>query len=160
MNQKELAIYLNDHLALIVGELELLKRVHKENEKEPLGVLLSRLLAETSQQEAALRVLLERVDVAENRLKQAAAWLAEKAGRFKLNGAVTEYSDLSRLVEVEALVVAAMSRVNLWATLSETLSHDEQFRGGNFDHLADQAKRHADELHQQRKAAASRALRA
>ena len=39
-----------------------------------------------------------------DRLKNVGAWTLEKAGRLKLNGELTSYSPLSRVVELEGLL--------------------------------------------------------
>jgi hypothetical protein len=52
-----------------------------------------------------------------NPAKLAAAWLAEKVGRLKLNGQLLQYSDLSRLLELEGLGVGIHGKMDLWRAL-------------------------------------------
>ena len=40
MNDDRLEIYVNDHLALLVGETELAERCHRSNEEGALGLFL------------------------------------------------------------------------------------------------------------------------
>ncbi|WP_339746601.1 hypothetical protein [uncultured Rubinisphaera sp.] len=54
----------------------------------------------------------------QGQLKQGAAWLAVKIGRFKLNDSLLEYSDLSLVVELEAMLAVAQERIGLWVTLN------------------------------------------
>jgi hypothetical protein len=53
-----------------------------------------------------------------SRMKQAAGWLAEKAGRFKLNDALLSYTSLARLLESEALLMSATARQAFWQTVT------------------------------------------
>ena len=84
MAARRISIYLNDHLAGSVVAAELARRSAMDLE----GV---------------------RVD----RAKLAAAWVAEKAGRLKLNGSVFSYSPLSRLEELEFLSLAVEGKLLL-----------------------------------------------
>ena len=62
-----------------------------------------------------MRVLGVRAD----RLKVVGAWAAEKLGRFKLNGRLVGYSPLSRVVELEALMLGVHGKLALWRSLQE-----------------------------------------
>jgi hypothetical protein len=53
------------------------------------------------------------------RAKVAAAWLAEKAGRLKLNGELMRYSPLSRLVELDGLAAGIEAKRAMWLALGE-----------------------------------------
>jgi hypothetical protein len=52
-----------------------------------------------------------------NPAKLAAAWLAEKVGRLKLTGQLLQYSDLSRLLELEGLGLGIHGKLDLWRSL-------------------------------------------
>ncbi len=56
--------------------------------------------------------------IAKNRAKDAGAWVLEKLGRLKLNGQLTGYSDLSRLVELEGLSLGVEGKLSMWRSLS------------------------------------------
>jgi hypothetical protein len=121
MNDKRLAIYLDDHLALFVGERELAGRCRGSNQHSRLGDFLKELEKALSEQEATLKGVVNRIDGGrgvESLVKQGAAWFAEKLGRFKLNDALLSYSSLSRVVELETLAAAAQERVALWDSLA------------------------------------------
>ena len=51
--------------------------------------------------------------------KTTAAWVAEKLGRVKLNGALVAYSPLSRLEELETLRAGVQGKASMWRALSE-----------------------------------------
>src|SRR3954471_13184248 len=105
-----LAIYLNDHLAGAPAGLELVRRARGTNAGTPLGDFLAGLAVEIEEDRNSLERIMERLGVGKDRLKVAAAWTAEKGGRLKLNGRLTGYSPLSRLVEVEGLMIGVWGK--------------------------------------------------
>ena len=101
-------MYLNDHLAGATLGLELARRTARENEGNTLGTFLAdALVPEIEEDRHTLQRLIDELGFAPSRPKLAAAWLAEKLGRLKLNGELTRYSPLSRLLELEALRLAS-----------------------------------------------------
>src|SRR3954447_19931441 len=100
---KYLGIYLNDHHAAAIGGLELVKRSAGEHQGTELGDFLAGLRDEIEADHAALRAIMDELGVGVDRPKEAGAWVAEKAGRLKLNGQLTGSSPLTPLVELEGL---------------------------------------------------------
>ena len=126
-------IYLNDHLALAVGAAELAERCRGNNRVGELGRFLQDLARELRDDAEAMRAILKSVGGTENPVKEAAAWLLEKAGRLKMNDAVFGYSDLSRVEELEGLLLAMQGIQAFWCGLYEadvtpqaTLTHRER----------------------------------
>ena len=116
MNVNHLQIYLNDHLALMVGELQLAERCARSNPKEELGRSLTTLIGDLRIQRQVVEELIRQLGGRPDVIKQGTAWLAEKIGRLKMNGSWLEYSDLSRLLELETLELAAHERAALRAS--------------------------------------------
>jgi len=114
-----LAIYLNDHLAGSTAGVELARRAASSNAGNEYGDVLSGLAREIEEDRAALERLMESLGVGRDRVKVAAAWLGEKAGRLKPNGHVLSYSPLSRLEEIEFLLLGVTGKLALWRALSE-----------------------------------------
>ncbi len=158
MNDTRLNIYLNDHLALMVGEIELAGRCASSNRGTPLGDFLHRLGVEVEAQKSIVSDLIRRADGSESMVKKGAAWFAEKLGRFKLNDSVLKYSDLSRVIELETLSAAAQERVALWDTLNAVAGGDERFSGITFAFFRDQSQEHLKELDTRRRYAAAQAF--
>lgn len=158
MNDTRLNIYLNDHLALMVGEVELAARCRSSNRGTPLGDFLQRLEVEVAAQQSIVGDVIHRLGGCESMVKKGAAWFAEKLGRFKLNDALLSYSDLSRVIELEALAAAAQERVALWDTLDSVAGADERLAGISFSFFCDQSRTHLDELWQRKRYAASQAF--
>lgn len=158
MNDTRLNIYLNDHLALMVGEIDLASRCESSNRETPLGDFLHRLGVEVEAQKSIVSDLIRRAGGSESIVKKGAAWFAEKLGRFKLNDSVLRYSDLSRLIELEALSAAAQERLALWDTLNAVAGGDKRFSGITFSFFRDQSQTHLEELHARRRYAATEAF--
>jgi hypothetical protein len=115
-----LAIYLNDHLAGATAGLELVRRARGSNQGTPLGEYLDRLTAEIDEDRDTLIEAMNRLDVRRDPIKVAAGWSGEKLGRLKLNGQLTGYSPLSRVVELEGLHIGITGKLELWRTLQRT----------------------------------------
>src|SRR5688572_10720061 len=105
MDQRLLNIYLNDHFAGATVGLELARRSRSSNRGTSFGDFLTELLAELDSDRTELDTLMSALGTPRDRVKLAGAWVAEKAGRLKLNGRLREYSPLSRLIELEGLKV-------------------------------------------------------
>jgi len=154
MNRKLLGIYLNDHLAGSTGGLELARRSLGSNQGTEFAASLERLRGEIDEDRETLKNLMVRLGVRADQLKVGASWLVEKAGRLKLNGSLTEYSPLSRLVELEALTTGVTGKLSLWQMLSEV--KDEPILAAvDFQPLIDRARAQLSLLEEQRRAAAN-----
>ena len=139
-----LAIYLNDHLAGSTVGVELARRARGANTGSELGQLLDRLVREIEEDRDTLAAVMDAVGARRDRLKKAAAWAGEKAGRLKLNGQLTGYSPLSKLVELEGLNLGIEGKSRLWAVLGELT--DPRLALFDFDALAQRAERQRSEL--------------
>jgi hypothetical protein len=149
MNEQRLYIYLEDHLALIVGEVELIERCHSSNQHSELGRFLKRLQGDVERQKAVVEDILRRLgrdSSVSGKLKQGAAWFAEKLGRFKLNDSLLEYSDLSRVVELEGLMAAIYERIALWTSLDAVINSVGGFEEFAFASLREQSEGQLEEL--------------
>ena len=139
-----LAIYLNDHLAGSTVGVELARRARGANSGSELGQLLDRLVREIEEDRDTLGSVMDAVGARRDRLKQAAAWAGEKVGRLKLNGQLTGYSPLSKLVELEGLNLGMEGKSRLWAVLGELA--DPRLSSFDFPALAERAERQRSEL--------------
>jgi|GEM_PF-3841060 len=113
-----LAIYLDDHLAVIAGERELALRSRKANASTSFAPMLTLLVDDLAIHEETVRGALGSIGETANPLKPLAARIGERLGRLKLNGSLFGYSSLSRIVEFEALLAAATVRAQLWQSLT------------------------------------------
>lgn len=157
-DERFLGIYLNDHLAGAIAGFELAKRATKSNTGTLLGDFLSRLSAEIDEDRETLENLMRDLGVRKAVLKDAAAWVAEKVGRLKLNGQIVGYSDLSRLVELEGLSLGVEARLGLWRNLKQISERYPALANSNLDRLIERAERQKSELEGFRREAAGIAL--
>ncbi len=153
---KLLSIYLNDHLAGATLGLELAKRSRASNQGTPLGDFLDRLVREIEMDREALEMLMRGLGVRFDRVKAGGAWTAEKLGRLKLNGQITGYSPLSRLVELEGLYLGITGKREMWIALERALANDRA--GLDFGELRRRAESQAAEVEERRLEAAEAVL--
>lgn len=134
-----LAIYLNDHLAGATAGVELARRLRASNrEDDTFGRPLDRICDEIEADRAALANVIERLGFSRSKIKPAGAWIAEKLGRLKLNGQLRGYSPLSRLIELEGLLIGITGKRALWQTLA---NHNDANRLGiDFERLTERAE--------------------
>ena len=87
-------------------------------------------------------------------------WVAEKAGRLKLNGRVLSYSLLSRLVELEGLIMGITGKTTRVARAPTLAERDSWLDAGQLDRLLERAERQLAELYPHHERAALEALAA
>jgi predicted DNA-binding ribbon-helix-helix protein len=124
MSTRYLAIYLNDHLAGATVGMRLAQRTASSNRNSSYGPELERIAEEIAEDREALKEIMSELDVGEDRVKVLGGILAEAAGRLKLNGQLTGYSPLSRVVEIEGLALGVTGKLALWRGL-EAIAADQ-----------------------------------
>ncbi len=157
VNKKFLSTYLNDHLAGSTLGSELAKRALGSNRDNEFGSFLEWLHGEIEDDRQTLRDVMRRLDVGEDPIKRIVAFVTERAGRFKLNGALFGYSPVSRLVELEGLSLGVEGKLALWRNLGE-LPQEEGLEEFDFEHLADRAREQLEALEEYRLKASHIAL--
>lgn len=144
-----LSIYMNDHLAGATVGVELARRLRSSNaDDDSFGPPTARICAELEADRETLEATMEQLGVSRRRLKPVGAWLGEKLGRFKLNGQLTGYAPLSRLVELELLYIGLTGQIRLWEALESSLGRRRD--GLDFAALAKRAagqRGRVEELH-------------
>jgi uncharacterized protein DUF1990 len=112
-----LALYLRDHHALLIVMDELASRMSDGRPGELRGFAEELGRAATADR-ASVEELLGRLDSAPSRVRDTAAWTAEKFGRLKLNGRILRPSPLSGVTELEGCRILLESDRALWAGLA------------------------------------------
>lgn len=153
-----LRIYLNDHLMGSAAGIRLAHRCLGNNEGTPLGAFLEELLPEIVEDRVTLETLMTDLGFPFNRIKLAAAAVAEKVGRLKLNGQLVGYSPLSRLVELEGLYGGVDLKLRLWRALGRLTTTYPPVAALDLDLLSERAQSQLDGLEQHRLDAAARAF--
>lgn len=145
-----LEIYVADHLAAATAGLELARRSARNNSESSFGEPLQRLAAEIAEDRRTLQQLVAALGFRESKVKTAAAWAAERLGRLKLNGQVTGYSPLSRVLELEALLVGVAGKRALWQALGALPTTAERLSRFDLDGLEERAVRQQAEVEELR----------
>lgn len=153
-----LAIYLRDHLAAAVGGTELVDRMRKSAEGAE-RTALDDLGASIRDDRQTLKAVLAALDVEPSAVKSGAAWFAEKLGRLKLNGRLVEQSPLSRVLELEGLILAITGKISLWRVLRRVAAADVRLADFDFEALLDGAHAQRLRVEQLHEGAVDRAFR-
>ncbi|MGH2954718.1 MAG: hypothetical protein ACRDK9_12030 [Solirubrobacterales bacterium] len=151
-----LATYLRDHHAGATGGVELARRAAGSNEGNAYGKELARIAAEIAEDRDALERVMEELGVRADPIKDRAAWVAEKLGRLKPNGSLVSYSPLSRVIELEGLVLGVTGKVALWESLKAATPPGVETV--DLERLAERAADQRSRLEDLRRTAASEAL--
>jgi len=157
-NTSLLGIYLNDHLAGATAGVSLIERTAQAQQGTSAGPSLAKLATEIAEDRESLLEIMSVLDVGIARYKLAGAWVAERAGRLKLNGRLLSRSPLSSLVEVEGMKLGVEGKAALWRSLRALAEDDSRLDISRLDALLARAKAQSRTLERLRVAAAAEAL--
>jgi hypothetical protein len=158
MNEKYVRVYLQDHLAGSTTGLELARRVRDENKDTDYGAPLAKIVDEIEADRRQLEGIMQDLGFGGDRLKNIAAWGFEKLGRLKLNGELTRYSPLSRLVEMEGLLTGITGKWALWVALLEIAPSEPRLDAALLGRLRDRAEEQRATVEELRRKAAREAF--
>jgi len=157
---RRLDIYLNDHLAGATVGVELSRRAANSNRGTPSGEFLEQLHQQIVEDRRTLLGVVRALGVDTSPAKPAVAWIAEKAGRLKLNGRLRGYSPLSRLIELEGLETGVAAKRSLWQALARAFPDDARLASFDLDALVARAEQQLRGTREQRLIVAHEALAA
>ena len=140
MNEKYLRIYMQDHLAGSTAALELARRTADANQGTEYGAPLAKMADEIASDRHQLENIIRDLGFGADKLKNIAAWGLEKIGRLKLNGELTSYSPLSRVVELEGLLTGITGKWGLWVALLEVAPSEPRLDVPLLERLRDRAE--------------------
>jgi hypothetical protein len=147
MDRKLLRIYLQDHLAGATGGLELARRARGANEGTTYGDPLAKLADDIEADRRSLESIMDDLGFGADRAKNLVFWAGEKAGRLKLNGQLTGYSPLSRMVEIEGLLTGVSAKLSLWRTLRDVAESVPELDADRLARLVERAEQQIGTLH-------------
>lgn len=119
IDEQLLGLYLSDHLTGATAGLSRLERMAKDFTDTPVHSEIAGLAADIRRERDLLRQLLHDLGLRQRPHRQAAAWLAEHAGRLKLNGRLLSRSPMTLVLESELLRAAFLGKIGGWQTLEE-----------------------------------------
>jgi hypothetical protein len=138
VDRKYLAIYLNDHLTGSMLGVNLAERIVEENEENEYGRGMEPIVESIADDRQTLREVMDRLDVRKRRIRVAGARVGELATRLKPNGKLVGYSPLSRVMELEGLVMGITGKLELWRALGQL--GEPRLREFDFEELARSAQ--------------------
>ena len=139
INVRLLAIYLQDHLAGATAGVELFRRAAGAQKGTALGDVLDALTLEATSDRQALLDLMAVLEIRPDRIKTSAAWVGEKVGRLKPNGALLHRSPLSDVLELDGMVIAVEWKAAGWRLLNALSDADARLAEVDFDDLLQRA---------------------
>jgi hypothetical protein len=150
MSKKELAIYLNDHLAGSVGALELIDHLIETYSEKPLGQFFRDLRIEIEADQSSLKDLIEKLGEKESPVRQAGAWVAEKLSRSKIRLSDSEEGKMGLLHALESLTLGITGKRGLWTALSASSDHLPRLRELDYARLERRAVEQFDRVEAKR----------
>lgn len=155
---KLLRIYLQDHMAAANAGVELARRLRGSNQGTTYGDELARLADEIDADRRMLEKIAEGLGFGRDRSKHLLAWAGEKAGRLKLNGQLTGYSPLSRMIELEGLIAGVSAKLSLWRSLLEVAPSEPRLDADELGRLVERGEDQRERLEELRTQAARQAF--
>jgi hypothetical protein len=157
--RKLLGTYLNDHLAGSIVGGELARRIARQNSDNEYGRETAEIAEQIEQDKLELRRIMTRLDVPQKRLRLGIAWAVEKVTRLKPNGRLIGYSPLSRVLELEGLVMGITGKLELWRTLDQLEDANPGLDKAQIRELIGRAEAQRDRVDDLRLKAAAEAMR-
>jgi hypothetical protein len=144
-----LATYLHDHHSGARFAIELLESLRDQHSGQPIGEFARDLLPKVEADRATLQNVIDRIDDGASRLRNAAAWVSEKATEIKFGR-----GSLGAFEALEALALGVLGKVKLWEALNRISLYDDRLRAFDFPGLASRARMQHNEVEQLRLQAA------
>lgn len=150
MADRALDVYLNDHLGGAMLGSDLAEQIGKRSEGTPLGDLMKKVAPQIEEDRQTLIGLMGELDISKNPVKQASAWLAEKASRVKFGGASSGEPDVGLFMAVETMTLGVEGKLSLWKALKQVASDHPPLAAVNLDELIARAQSQHHRLEEQR----------
>ena len=149
-----LGTYLEDHLAGSQYALDLLQDLSEQTVDLNLAQFATRLQIEIENDREILQKIADRIGTETTRVKEMAAWVAQKAGRLKLS----MHEPVGRFEAIEMLSLGVLGKLALWDALKTVRSSNILLMEVKFDELIQRAVAQHSELEARRLELAKLAL--
>jgi hypothetical protein len=133
MSKEHLSTYLNDHLAGSNLALEIIDHLRSEN--PDLRLPLVALKIDIEEDRHQLKLLMDRLNVAESRVRKAGSWIAESVAEVKLGVDDDERGPLRRLERLEALAIGIEGKIAMWRALEVAARSNTALAGLDYERL-------------------------
>jgi len=145
-----LVVYIEDHKAGAGLAIGLLEAMEARRDDEALSQFAASILADIKEDETTLQ------DLATNMLKEATAWMLEKASRIKLGANAS--GDFGTFEALEFLALGIQGKLSLWHALQVAAVLDGRLRSLDFNTLIARAESQHARVEERRLALAPTAL--
>jgi hypothetical protein len=157
MADKQIATYLNDHLAGSTVALELLEKLETIHAEDTLKNFFQQLRSDIESDRKQLEALMVRLQISESRVRKASAWLTEKLTEMKLRFDDPHGGDLFLFESLEALSLGIEGKRSLWLVLAEAAKASPTL-AMDYEHLIERATEQRDRVEKLRIEVGSKAL--
>jgi hypothetical protein len=140
VNEKFVRIYLQDHHAGSTAGLELARRIRGSNRGNEYGEAMAKIADDIAADQKSLESIMGDLGFGTDTIKDLGAWALEKVGRLKLNGQITGYSPLSRVVELEGLLTGITGKIGLWAALLQIAPEEPRLDVARLERLRERGE--------------------
>jgi hypothetical protein len=140
VNEKLVRIYLQDHHAGSTTGLELARRIRANNKGNEYGEVMARVVDEIAADRKALESIMDDLGFGSDTIKDLGAWALEKVGRLKMNGQISGYSPLSRVVELEGLMTGITGKIGLWTALLQIAPDEPRLDSERLERLRERGE--------------------
>jgi hypothetical protein len=151
-----LVTYLEDHKAGADLAIDLLQAMEARHDDESLSQFAGSILVDVEEDEETLRTLTKTIGTGSNVLKEAAAWVSEKASRLKLGAGLS--GDFGTFEALEFLALGIQGKRSLWQALQVVAVSDDRLRNLDFKTLIARAETQYARVEERRLALAKKAL--
>ncbi len=159
MSHDALHTYLNDHLAGATLGCDHARQLEQATADTPFGPAMARVAQEIEEDRDSLVELMDDVGATRNPVKQAGAWVAEKAGRVKFSGLSSgSGSELGHFLALEMMSIGLEGKRSLWKALDEIADQHPELQHDALQRLIDRAVEQRETVETERLAAAHRGL--
>ena len=158
MADKAMDVYLNDHLAGAMLGRDLADQIRSHNEGTSLGELMGQLAPQIEEDRQTLITLMANINSSKNPVKQAGAWVTEKASRLKFLGISSGEPELGTFMALESLALGVQGKLALWTALKQVTDQHPAVASVNLDELINRAEAQYFLLERERLTAGARAL--
>ncbi len=128
-----LVTYLEDHKAGAGLAIGLLQAMEARHDDKSLSQFARSILVGVEEDEKTLQILAKEIGTGSNLLKEAAAWVGEKASRVKLGAGLS--GDFGTFEALEFLALGIQGKLSLWHALQVVAVLDTRLRGLDFNAL-------------------------
>jgi hypothetical protein len=151
-----LVTYLEDHKAGARAAIGLLKKMKSGTNNESLSQFAANILDRVEEDEETLQNLSQKIGAGSNMMKEAAAWVGEKASRTKLGAGGSD--DFETFEALEFLALGIQGKLHLWYALQVVAVTDPRLRDLDLGTLIARAKEQYSNVEERRLALATIAL--